>query len=362
MKKSRLNLSLLHTTLNISLISLFVFTYHLLFFDKYVPVQDGWFNVFAEMINRGELPYRDFNVFIQPLYLLLTAGLTKFFGNTLLVLREYGLAERIVLAIILYLLYSKISTKTFALIASLTSLIFYTGFNADVIYSYYQTTTLFILIAIYFLMLFADTQHETKSGGYYYLTVSGFFFGLAFLTKQSTGAVVPLAFLIGIIIYQIKMKKPLMPALFCYAAGISVPILLCLHWLFTHHLIELYLANVFKSAASSKGGVQLFYNGFILGFKPILKALPFALLITIIFHKQKTADQPNFYTSQNISILAIFITACTLLFIATDQYLSLAAIVRFFQIKESFLVFVVLDISIIFSCIYLYIIFKTEQS
>src|SRR5262249_52748544 len=42
--------------------------YNLLFFNRYLPLTEGWFSLYARLIRDGQTPYRDFCLFLPPLY------------------------------------------------------------------------------------------------------------------------------------------------------------------------------------------------------------------------------------------------------------------------------------------------------
>src|SRR5437016_9805394 len=84
----------------------FQFTY----FNRFLPIEDGWFIEYARQAESGKVMYRDFHVFIQPVYALIFQGLVHFFGYSLIVPRYYGLVERLLLVGTSYVLFSQITT------------------------------------------------------------------------------------------------------------------------------------------------------------------------------------------------------------------------------------------------------------
>ena len=42
--------------------------YNLMFFNRYLPLTEGWFLAYARLMAEGKVPYRDFYFFMTPLY------------------------------------------------------------------------------------------------------------------------------------------------------------------------------------------------------------------------------------------------------------------------------------------------------
>ena len=58
-------------------------------FNQIAPYAEGWSTYYAQCINSGNLPYKDFDYLFPPLYIYLIAFITKLFGYKLIVLRFF---------------------------------------------------------------------------------------------------------------------------------------------------------------------------------------------------------------------------------------------------------------------------------
>ena len=130
--------------------------YHLVFFNRVFPIQEGWFSCIAHEMLSGRTPYKDFYLFLQPLYPLEITGLTSLFGDSFITFRIVGMVERLLLVAILYLMLKRILTARHAMVITLASLAVYASHTTDVIYSYYQTCLFFGLLSAYLLLTYLE--------------------------------------------------------------------------------------------------------------------------------------------------------------------------------------------------------------
>ncbi|MCL5998623.1 MAG: hypothetical protein M1546_21580, partial [Chloroflexi bacterium] len=70
----------------------------------------------AERVLNGQIPYRDFWTMYGPGQIYILAGLFKLFGVSLITERIYDLIVRSLLALALYLLAARLSTREFGIL------------------------------------------------------------------------------------------------------------------------------------------------------------------------------------------------------------------------------------------------------
>ena len=74
-----------------------------LFWNRYFGINlDGWFQFFGTQMLKGQVPYRDFYLFTNPLHVLESACLTALFGTHWWILRTVAIAQRSILALIAF--------------------------------------------------------------------------------------------------------------------------------------------------------------------------------------------------------------------------------------------------------------------
>ena len=120
---------------------------------------------------------------LPPVFPYICAGVIKLFGDSLITLRLYGLFERIILFIPIYLMLRRLVSVETAFFAVITSTIYYTSTNADSVNTFYQTTILIGIFSLYFLLKSFDCSLESKSPkSIIYTILSGVFCSLSVLT------------------------------------------------------------------------------------------------------------------------------------------------------------------------------------
>lgn len=97
---------------NLNLIYYFTFiisfaAFNLFLVNKFFPITEGWFQDAAHYINDGRVMYRDFHMYIPPAFPLLIALLQRFFGDTLIYYRYFGIIERLFLVSIAWIILRK---------------------------------------------------------------------------------------------------------------------------------------------------------------------------------------------------------------------------------------------------------------
>ena len=230
-----------------SLVIVVFFIFQLFYFNRFLPIQDGWFIEYAKQISSGKVIYKDFQVFVQPIYVFIFSWVSDFFGNSFITFRYYGLFERTVLIGVIYLLFSQIANAFRSAFLVLLGMFLFVTCTADVIYSYYQLVAIFVFLSAYFVILsFRKKSHKA-------LILAGLFSGLAFLTKQSTGTLVPVALIltIGTLSFtKISELKSLITPILLFICGFVLPIIIMIIYIWHLGALDYYFDQVFGAAAS----------------------------------------------------------------------------------------------------------------
>jgi hypothetical protein len=231
-----------------------VLAFNLVFFNRYFPVQEGWFFATAHEILAGRRPYRDFYLFLQPIYPLVIATLAKLFGYHFIVLRIWGLIERLLLTWLVFLLLAKVFRPWVTLVAVIVTMAVYASGTTDVIYSYLQFCLVLALGSALALMNASEQTTLGRRAGW--AALAGLLAGLAFFTKQTTGLFVPgAALLVVCLIFATQRRTAQLAGLVgAWAAGAILPAGVLLGWLAAEGMLRPYVKDVFAGAAASKGG------------------------------------------------------------------------------------------------------------
>jgi hypothetical protein len=221
--------------------------------NRYLPVQEGWFNYYAFLMNKkGLLPYKDFYLFLQPLWLFFVQWIAKI-DDSFIYLRYWGILERSLLIIAVYYL----MTRAFSPIASFLGVVVATSvfqsINVDLLYTFYQTTMLFFVLAL--ILLIESYRSEKKL----HFVGIGFLTALAFFTKQSSGFFI-LVFFLFVLFWDVPIRR-FFARLVCFTVGMTLPTIAILGWLLQKNILSNYAQQVF-GGSSSKGSVFAMLFGF----------------------------------------------------------------------------------------------------
>jgi hypothetical protein len=233
----------------------------LLIWNKYLPIQEGWFHYYAKLMLDGKIPYKDFYLFLQPLYPLEFVVIEKYFSTDLITGRILGLGERLILLIIVFFWLRRLFGSRAAFLATVTSMAVYASNTTDVIYSYYQSALIFTLLSGYFALHYLD---DPRKGRQYLLVLSGMAASVTFFYKQSSGLLETVAILAVVCIVALKKssRKEALWASAVYLVGWLIPFAIIVYWLIHIDAFPFYFQQVFRGGASSKGSLASILFGF----------------------------------------------------------------------------------------------------
>jgi Uncharacterized membrane protein (DUF2298)/Dolichyl-phosphate-mannose-protein mannosyltransferase len=229
--------------------------YMMFFWKRFFPIQEGWLHYMGMQIAIGKVPYRDFYLFLQPIYPLEFAALYRLFGNAFIVSRMIGVIERCSICLVLYLWLSQMFPVRRALFAALVTLAIFSSNVTDVVYGYYQTCLLLSLLASFAASLFLT--YRDRKHAWWLMALAGLCAGAAFMVKQTTGLVVLVLAPAGACCLLLRSpdRKLLPKALVGYTLACAVPIALLWGWLAYEGAFPQYIQQVFRSGTSSKGSL-----------------------------------------------------------------------------------------------------------
>jgi hypothetical protein len=237
--------------------------YNILFFNKYLPLSEGWFSVYAHYIQSGAMPYRDFHFFLPPVYPYMIDVFTHIFGDGFIGLRILGIVVILGITLLLFLIYSRLFPAYIACIVTIVSVIYWQSNVAFIGYNFISFLHLFALLGAFLICKYFEyDDHTFKSGkgrmASAFLFGAGLFGALAFLLKQSDGFFVLIFSFLAVTVcaYAKEGFPKAFRSMAIYAAGILVPLLALFIWLVSNGLLLSFWNQVFVGASSSKGGIM----------------------------------------------------------------------------------------------------------
>lgn len=240
-------------------IALLVFTvgaYNLTIFNTYFPITEGWFSVYGHLIRGGLVPYKDFDLYITPGYPFLIAGLQFLFGEQIIALRIFGIIIIIIISITLYAILKIRFCKKSAFISTVTAVVYFQSGVAHISYDFIQVFTLFAILAMYLMLVFAESAAKGRGlGAVIALSLSGFLIAGAFLIKHSNGAflVIFSVFALIFIISKYHIAKKI-KFFIVYCISMVIPILVLFLYLYFNNAYIEFLSQIFVGSIDSKGG------------------------------------------------------------------------------------------------------------
>ncbi|MCR9191817.1 MAG: glycosyltransferase family 39 protein [Gammaproteobacteria bacterium] len=249
-----------------------IFIYNLYTFNRFLPLTEGWFSTYAELILQGKMPYRDFYLFLPPLYPLTIAGLMTVFGKQFLVLRVVGVALMLLMAGALYALLARSFKHVIAAMVTVIVMIYFQSGVAHIPYDFTQFVVTYALLSAYYFIKYYDACHPidyridrwTKKEAN--LLLSGVFSALMFWTKQSNGSVILVFIAFGIFCATLPISRRWMyKSVIGFGVGTLIPTLLLLFWLQWNHALVAFWQQVVTGAIQAKGSLEPIFFSWMRG-------------------------------------------------------------------------------------------------
>ena len=230
----------------------------LLYWNKSISNYDGWYNLYAQDILSGRIPYVDFHFLMPPLFLYVWTLLQKIFGNYMIVFHATSVFCKCAIAGALYHTFTRFFNYKISMIAAIFSGVVMISAPFDnCTFSYNEFVTLLCIILINLFISFVNKLFNEQRISYQYIIYIGIVNTLLFFTKQTHGMVIPFGFLI---IYSVIMLFKTNKNTYFKTLGIY-----CISSVFTSILIFLpimhknilsdYILNVYIGT-SAKGSIS----------------------------------------------------------------------------------------------------------
>ncbi len=202
---------------------------------------------------KGILPYRDYFTAGPPLNQVISAAVLGVFGQKLIVIRAWGVFERIALAVLLYLWLAKLFQARHAAFAAIVAVILSAGDSANQLSSYGSEAIFFFLLSGW-----ATTKavEKAQSIGLFsaWAIAAGLSAAISLGTKQTlgAGATVGIPILAAIFISRASGVRRAVFFVVAFAAGWCLGIGAIFIWLTDIGVVHAFLDDAFKKGPSAK--------------------------------------------------------------------------------------------------------------
>ena len=284
-------------------------SYNIIFYNRFLPLSEGWFSVYAVSMLHGQVPYRDFYLLIPPLYPLSLAAFIHFFGQGLIALRILGIFLILAIATLIFLILSRYFSAYVAAFVSIVSMVYYQSGNEHITYDFTQFLTFYALLSGYLLIVGLEmTGNSARLGLKCSLAVflSGVFAALMALTKQSNGAPIFVFLVMAVTVPALAFgaRYSLYRAAL-FLSGAVVPVAAVCAWLYHESALNLFWHQIFFDATSAKGHLVVILFSWM---KPFVNAgyihriisvcLSIAVLMYVEFVLRKSMPARRFFPAR----------------------------------------------------------------
>jgi hypothetical protein len=234
--------------------------YNSFYFNSYFPITEGWFSAYAHLIRQGFVPYRDFYLFITPLYPMLLAAFQAIFGESFITLRILGIVVVLLLSLFLYLILVRRFSPLVSVIATVTAIFYYQSGVAHIAYDFIQFFNVFVLAATYLIIRYSDKESVgnpgTNQSAVTLLFLAGIMVSLAFLTKQSNGALIVVFSMIAVALVTAGQNLSYrLRNISIYMLGMALPALAMGIGLYFVSALTPFVDQVVFGAIEAKGSI-----------------------------------------------------------------------------------------------------------
>ena len=178
-----------------------VIVYGVVFYRNFagsvIPAQTGWWQYMAWRMEEGDLPYRDFYLFVPPYFLFLTSFLFRLFGKHFMLYAMVGfLVTRVFVWVMLYKMLSVIFKPACAAAGLMAGISITAAYLVDQVYDY-NPLLMFGVTAIAYLLFLRYRWDGRKKNLSVFLI--GLLCGCIVMMKQNVAVVIPPASLLSIV-------------------------------------------------------------------------------------------------------------------------------------------------------------------
>lgn len=245
----------------------FTLIYNLYFFNRYIPMTDGWYTYLVRLLNEGHILYKDVPFVFPPVYVYLVKWFIGFFGESFYRLHLAGVGVALVVCQLLFLIYRQFFSNTISVFVAIFAVVLFMEPPVYAPHDYYHVFSVFALGGFYCLLLslkhYMGQAHLLRFVVYGFL--GGILAGLGFLIRQSSGfftMVLPFLALWFIAWRTSGLKKSILVSL-PYLSGAIIVGAATVLWLLEQGSLTPFLQQTTGAAVESKGGSFMSLFGWV---------------------------------------------------------------------------------------------------
>lgn len=247
-------------------------------------LNDGWFEIYSDMLANGGLLYKDCNFPLLPFPILLFAFLNKIFGNILVIGHIAGAFLKLCILGLFYTVLSRFFGFRNAFCGTLVSGAVLIAIMFDCCLFSYNDLMYCVGLLATLILLIAVKNLEQNKAIYFQSLLLGLCLGLMLVSKQTHGVVLSVAALVlqAISVFRYKNLKQA----FMYSCTAILTVFACVLGLFIYlyrtNTIQDFYINVI-AGVSSKGNISdlIFHHFKVLADSSLIWVVYFAICVFI---------------------------------------------------------------------------------
>lgn len=282
--------------------------FHWNYIRSVIPAQTGWWQYMAWRMSEGELPYRDFYLFMPPYFVMLTSFLFNIFGKQFIYYTFTGLLiTRVLMWIMLYKMMANVFKPIYVFFGIITGLSISAAYGMDQMYDYNPLITCGVVAIAFFLFKINDCKNRSR---FFFAFLVGVLCGCMVMMKQTVAVICPLVSFGCIIILfwkeEHKLRFCLNGVLF-WGAGLVLAIVPGVMYLSVNHLWHDFFWCVSSALGAKVGNI-----GFLtLCFRNFLRLneliCAFAIVLNYNINKKCRSKQNMIVTVCSRVLLALLL-------------------------------------------------------
>jgi hypothetical protein len=214
---------------------------------------NGWHGYYGHLIVQGKIPYRDFHLYVPPLFPLQLGALEWVFGKSLFPARVFGVIERMLIAALLTLWLRRVFPAWIALWGGVVAAVAFSGDPADALTLHHHGSLLWLVVAglCASSLLTAETGKQIRR----FSCLTGLTIGISLLAKHTTGLIAGMTLAGVTVCVQAVLhgRERAVQSVKWMIAGWCGAVLPALTWLWANGALTDFTQQVILEGPSSKG-------------------------------------------------------------------------------------------------------------
>lgn len=226
--------------------------------NKTMPAAEGWYTYYAQLINNGQVVYKDFEYLFMPGYITFIALFTKIFGYSIIALRILGVIFFTIIAYLAYRIFNELFNPIAACMGALVTAFYLQSEVVQIFYDYIRMMDIFAYLTIFLLIKMGKSFIAKEKPDIKITLLAGFSNAMVLMVKQNIGLLFGffvLIYFIFLFVYE-KDKKTVFLNLLYYGCGAAIVFAGYGIYLLANGALGACLSQTLFGAVGAKGGVK----------------------------------------------------------------------------------------------------------